>query len=397
MSCWMLIPPKKFDALGTDFCLHMHKPAGAPKPRTIARFGELKRLRNNQLWPVWLEVSLNHMAEEREQKTAHHSMTNSQLSIPATAIKYALIGEKWPAHLQTVDLTRGPKPADEAAAAANQMLYQANLAERERHNDNKNQIEVLERVSSLSRGFLAVVGILGAGKTRTTKELKWDVTVVGHKTLIAAPTNDTLDHDARTIYNARPEGCTKKLLRLKTTGAETAGLTHFEHVDANPAGKLSVKAQQDALADNSVYHTALTQCLLELETADTEEKLEAKAKELEHLEEHAKAYQKIASTMSGQVTSDPPAEMTLHWRIRDLMRRDEEEAKKAFEAERAAAITKKGLTPEQVVTQVENGTIKAVFGETRHIGIIYISRNPSRRTDVFQENLERCFTPCVTK
>lgn len=87
-----VIPKSKamHDALGTHFCLHMQKPAGAPKPKRIAKFNETKHLPSHKLWSVWLEVRLTNVASLREQKAINQFIEGgSELGISAQTIKYA--------------------------------------------------------------------------------------------------------------------------------------------------------------------------------------------------------------------------------------------------------------------------------------------------------------------
>lgn len=61
-------PQSVHDALGTDFCILAYQPRGAPQPRKIAKFNELKNLKDNAMWRVWLKVDVNHDAGLRELK-----------------------------------------------------------------------------------------------------------------------------------------------------------------------------------------------------------------------------------------------------------------------------------------------------------------------------------------
>ena len=127
------------DALGTDFCMLMHKPPKAQSPSEFFKFGDLKRLKDIQMWSVRLNVILTHIAESREQTAIEQFLGHLPLSTPTMSLRHALFSESWPTSLDIVDLTRGPSPKNAEEATTNQKRYQDNLVRRKKKTTTPNK------------------------------------------------------------------------------------------------------------------------------------------------------------------------------------------------------------------------------------------------------------------
>lgn len=356
------------DALGTDFCVQMLKPKGAPMPLNIAKYGEHEHIKEGKLWSVWLNANVSQAARKREQKAINAFLQGVEPDSPAATLKAALCGRRFPGDDTVVDLTGGPNIEDSNEAQAsrkkNRAKYQSRLKRRRKEMaENMRQFEVLEKATCMRGGFQAVVGIPGSGKTRTLTQVGWDLAAVGHKLLLCAPNNDTLDHDARAVYLAKPKNNNKKFLRLQTNGLELAGITKIADVDqtTDKSRPLKAKLQEDVLDDNKQYQIAYLQALAEMQTADNE-LLEAKISKLDDLEAAGKDYEQAISARGPSrqdIRSDLPAEMTLKWRVQDLMHRDQVEAQEQFDSE-LDRLRKNGVTQPDLDGRIADGTIASV-------------------------------------
>ena len=198
-----------------------------------------------------------------------------------------------------------------------------------------------------------MIGIAGSGKTKTLSELTMDLTEVGHKLLICAPNNATLNNDAIAVYQARPAECKAKFLRLETLGVETASISQFADVDeeTNPNRPMGSRTQTTVPSETLSYRTALTECLMEEDYA-------TKEKKLKELREHGVAYQEAIEAMSVQVSSDVPAAMTMQWRMWDLLRRYDIQAEQDYQADIANA-QQHGVSPPEITKMCRDGQIKS--------------------------------------
>lgn len=190
----------------------------------------------------------------------------------------------------------------------------------------------------MTDGYGPVLGAPGAGKTDTLVKLGWLLQSVRHKILVGAPNNGTVDHDAIRMYNARPKGSKAKMLWLETNGLETAGLTKFQDYEeiTDPSRPLSVKKEHDALEDNAYYNAVLAACVSGV--AASEEQLDARQKRTKILDAQETAYLELAQGTGPQdfeLQKDLPAELTLFWRVEELLTEDNARA----EAEHAAEVS----------------------------------------------------------
>ena len=132
-----------------------------------------------------------------------------------------------------------------------------------------------------------------------------------------------MDNDAIALFNARPHN-KAKFLRLETNGLETATITKVVKLEDynDPTMPLKVK-KRNVLTENLAYRAAMTKCMTEI--ADTEQLELKRAKKLQDLGMQADVYQQTAKSLGSSaenLISNLPAEMTLSWRMWDLMRRD---------------------------------------------------------------------------
>lgn len=357
-------PQSMHEALGTDFCLSMTKCANAPRPEIIYEFGDLTRREDHALWSVWLEIKMDDKAATREHMACGKFFSNTPLSGPAEALRKVLYHDTWPKADNIVDMSKGPNPKSPAEAAANQKKYRANLKLRkEELHDNLQQWEVLESACRMRDGFQLVVGFPGSGKTKVLGQLTWDLRLVGHKVLVCAPSNTALDNDAMAIYRGRPEGCKDKFLRLQTNGLDLASITKFE-ADGNASEPPRLK-DHNALKTNSEYRAALVQCVSEI--ADGEAEALARRNKILGIWSRGVAYQAAVDALNPSLkdlNKDLPAEMTLNWRITDLMHRDDQDAQVAYD-EQLAGLRKDGLGQPDIEKKISDGEIESASSNSK--------------------------------
>ena len=261
-DCWHRVvvtqPKSVHDRLGTDFCINMFRPRGAPEAPHAAKFGNYNFLDTRRLWKVWLHVMVDHVAAERERTAVRQFFEGDPPSGPASILKEGLFKDNWPKPAKLVDLTRGPNPKSAKEADENTRKYFSFLDSTRTAKDNPAQIQVLQSARTVPDGIQIVKGVPDSGKTNTLVRTAWCLRAVEHRVLICTPSNAVLDHNAKTLYAARPDGDKTKFLRLETSKLETTDITGRAEIleDTDLTKPIHVK-ERDILMENNAYKAAI--------------------------------------------------------------------------------------------------------------------------------------------
>lgn len=194
-------------------------------------------------------------------------------------------------------------------------------------------------------------------------QLNRDLCVVGHKILVCAPSNTALGNNAGAIYQGLLREFEEKFLRLQTNGLDLASITKFEA--EGDASELLRPKDQNALKTNSEYRAVLVHCVSENANGDAEA-LARKQKILE-LQAQGLAYQTAFDALNPlwkHINREVPAEITLNWRIIELMRRDEQEAQEVYDKQ-IADVRKDGLSMPDIAKKIFKKETELAFSRAK--------------------------------
>ncbi|KAL8941710.1 MAG: hypothetical protein Q9216_002083 [Gyalolechia sp. 2 TL-2023] len=308
----------------TDFCvcLFMPKGSGPPRRRQLANLAQLERAR--------IEVIHNLKPMERELAAVHKIWASTRAE--HTSIVRTLVSSDPPEKMTTIDLSEGPDPtAPKQVLQKNKAKFRKAAAEMKKR-QNEGQRRIINGLTNIENGFMAVAGPSGTGKTSTIQDTITVCLISGHKVHFTGPSNTAVDHGITSLHEGRaPAIQEKKILRLGVESVKNRIL--IEALKQAEARVKKESADEDMDVDNQVPEAAaidsVMQSALDFLLAEHLNDLEQWQKYSDWVASRNAMTSTIESATESrnpERNTDVPYECTLGFHIRRLCDEDHREA-----------------------------------------------------------------------
>ncbi|KAI9875720.1 MAG: hypothetical protein M1830_008075 [Pleopsidium flavum] len=201
------VNPELIGRARADFCILVQRPFSAKFVRSYDTVVAIEDLPYAYLTP---QYNTTPALRELEAVSEYCNSYRDDLNL----IRLSGVSDPLKSKVYEVDLRRGPDNDDRKI-----VRYNTTLAAQEGRFNPKQQM-VMHSTEKVINKTALVEGPPGSGKTQTIAELVNQLTLVGHKVLITAPSNGATDQNAEKIWTSLPKN--KKSLRLTIPASDWA-------------------------------------------------------------------------------------------------------------------------------------------------------------------------------